>query len=131
MYLQNAFTNHIFNVKGVFDINLPTIVDMPWNQTKPNQTKLAKHLYIHPHTHTHTHTHTYIYIYIYIYIWNGIYSLFSFLNRLNQKYVKTLIFYTNIFLYYIHFCASHQQLSHIYCKISETVISSNTIKFWK
>ena len=38
------------------------MVDIPLNQTKPNQTSLT-------HTHTHTHTHTYIYIYIYMYIW--------------------------------------------------------------
>ena len=39
MYLENVFTNHIFNinVKTGSGIKYPTMVDMPENQTKSNQ----------------------------------------------------------------------------------------------
>ena len=41
MYLKNVFPNHIFNiyVKAGFGITLATTVDMPENQTKPNQSQ--------------------------------------------------------------------------------------------
>ena len=38
VYLENVFTNHIFNmyVKTGFGIKSPTLFDMPENQTKSN-----------------------------------------------------------------------------------------------